>query len=80
MEVQAFLVGMAGVLEMSPDEITERTALTPDRWDSLAILGAIALIDEQCGVSVPTDELSKCNSVEAVIELVRRSQAEGVAT
>lgn len=80
MEIQPFLIGMADVLEMSPAEINEQTVLIPDRWDSIAILGAIALIDEQFGVTVPTTELRKCTSLKAVIELVRRTQAEAVAS
>ena len=79
MDTQSFLVGMADVLEISPDEINEQTALTPDRWDSFAILGAIALIDEQFGVAVPTNELSKCDSIEAMIGLVQRTLAETAA-
>lgn len=76
MDTQSFLVGMADVLEMSSDEINEQTVLMPDRWDSLAILGAVVLIDEQFGVTVPTNELSKCDSIEAIIQLVQRTLAE----
>jgi acyl carrier protein len=43
------------------------------RWDSVAVLGTIALIDEQFDVTVPADELARCTSVAGVLALVDQS-------
>lgn len=80
MDIQSFLSGMADVLEMSRDNISEETILIPNRLDSLATLAVISLIDENFGVTVPANELSKCASVGAIVALIRRALAESVAS
>jgi acyl carrier protein len=72
-EKQAFLLALANVLQVSPEAIHAGLALTPENWDSVAVLATIALIDEQTGVTVPTKELKACTSVGAVVDLVQRT-------
>ena len=38
-------------------------------WDSLAIMSAVALIDEHCGATVSGDELARCSTVADVLTL-----------
>ena len=56
----------------------DANTVTPDfplaaRWDSVAVLTAIALIDEQFDVTVPPDELTRCASAADVLALVDQS-------
>ena len=74
MDQQAFFSQLADVLQVNPAEVNEAFRLTPENWDSMAILATIALIDTHFGMTVPTNELTACKSVGAVLELVRRTR------
>ena len=63
-----FLEGMAEILEISPSDVTPELDLTQQAWDSLAVVSAIALIDECFGVDGAA--LAKCESVKQVQDLV----------
>lgn len=39
------------------------------RWDSIAIMEFIAMLDERCGIGVLTDDLLKCETVGDLILL-----------
>jgi acyl carrier protein len=67
-----FLEQLATVFEV------DSTAVTPDfsvaeRWDSMAVLAIVALIDEHFDVTVPIDGLTSCASVADVLSLVQQS-------
>jgi acyl carrier protein len=67
-----FLAKLAAVFEV------ETSAIQPDfslsgRWDSMAVLATIALIDENFDVTVPIEELTECRSVADLLSLVRQS-------
>ena len=72
MNRDVFLAKMADVLGVGKDDLNEEFELNEDKWDSVAILSAIAVIDEECGVTVPAKELTECTSVGALLELVSR--------
>ena len=65
-----FLEGRAEILEISPSDVTPELDLTQQAWDSLAVVSAIALIDECYGVTVDGAALAKCESVKQVQDLV----------
>ena len=65
------LEGLAEILEISPAEMTPELDLTQQAWDSLAVVSAIALIDECFGVTVEGAALAKCESIQQVQDLVR---------
>ena len=65
-----FLEGMAEILEISPSDVTPELDLTQQAWDSLAVVSAIALIDECVGVTVDGSALARCESVKQVQDLV----------
>ena len=66
-----FIAELADILEVDRDELTEESKLDPDRWDSVAHLTAIAMIDESFGFTVPAAELTSCQTVGAVVTLLR---------
>lgn len=41
------------------------------RWDSLALIGFIALLDEHFGVSVPATKINECKTVADLMALVK---------
>lgn len=73
MDPRAFLVKLAAVMQVDLDELREEFELDPDRWDSLAQLATIALIDEEFGITVPAESLTQCTTVGAVLELISQS-------
>ena len=66
---------LADVLEIRDDNLTDDFALTADNWDSMAQLGAIAVIDEVCGVVVPTNELKECRAIGDLVKLIERNSS-----
>jgi acyl carrier protein len=67
-----FLAKLAEVFEVDPGTV-QRDFSVAGRWDSLAVLSTIAVIDEQFDVTVPVDELTGCTSVADVLALVSQS-------
>jgi len=67
-----FLAKLAEVFEVDASLVRPDFQLAA-RWDSVAVLGTIALIDEQFDVTVPPDELARCTSVAGVLALVDHS-------
>ena len=65
-----FLDGLAEILEISAAEATPALDLTKQAWDSLAVVSAIALIDECYGVTVDGAALAKCTTIKEVQDLV----------
>jgi acyl carrier protein len=68
----SFLAKLADVFEADATTVTPNFPLA-GRWDSVAVLTTIALIDEQFDVTVPPDELGRCASMTDVLTLVDQS-------
>ncbi len=67
-----FLDLLNELLELDPGTIkgTELLAELP-RWDSLAVIGFIALLDEHFGMSVPATKIHESKSVADLVALVQ---------
>lgn len=66
-----FLLRLDEMLELEPGTLKGTELLTElPRWDSLAIIGYIALLDEHFGVSVPASKINGCRSLEELLALV----------
>jgi acyl carrier protein len=66
-----FLLRLDEMLELEPGTLTGTELLTElPRWDSLAIIGYIALLDEHFGVSVPASKINGCQSLAELLALV----------
>jgi acyl carrier protein len=70
MDKDAFIESFAELVELDPSEVTPDLELNGEKWDSLAIVGAIALIDEHFNVTVDGQALSACTRLGDVLELV----------
>ncbi len=75
MNTDNFLAKLAEVLQTDPSAVNAEFRLTPEIWDSVAVLATIALIDEEFCVTVPSKELNACPSVGALMQLIQRSVA-----
>jgi acyl carrier protein len=76
MDHASLLLLLADVFEVDAKDLSEQTPLTSDNWDSLAMLGVIALVDEHFERTVPTNDLKQCSSVGDLLHLIDRVAAE----
>jgi len=65
----SFLAKLADVFEVDATTLQSGLSLA-ERWDSVAVLATMALIDEQFALTVAPDELNRCTSVTEVLALV----------
>jgi acyl carrier protein len=75
MDRQAFLVKLAEILEVDPNQVGEEYKITPSEWDSMRIMSTIALIDDTFGVTIPARDFSACTTVRSLMELAERLPA-----
>jgi acyl carrier protein len=47
---------------------------TLERWDSLAVLGVLAMVDAEYGVTIAPQELKTCETIGDIISLVESKQ------
>lgn len=67
-----FLALLDELLEQEPGTLKGDEPLTGlQRWDSLAVIGFIALLDEHFGISVPAARINACNSVADLMAIVQ---------
>ena len=67
-----FLSKLETLLEADLGSIREADPLsTFDRWDSLTMMGFIAMVDEELGVTVPATKLVAATSVNDLVSLVQ---------
>lgn len=62
------LAGLADILEV-PAVAPETLLADAGSWDSLAVVCAIALLDEKAGVEVDGEKLAACVTVADVLNL-----------
>ena len=70
MNTQTFVGALAGLFQLPPAKVTEGFKLDSDNWDSVVVMGAIALIDEQYDITVPAKDLVNCASVKQLLDLI----------
>ena len=70
-QLSDFLSGLADALEIEESTLTPNTLFNEIDWDSLAVISAIALIDEQFGVMIPGQDISNCKGMPDLISLIQ---------
>ncbi len=72
---QKFIENMKEVLEIEDREIAlEDEFRTYAEWDSLAYLSVIAMLDEEYGVQIETEDFKKLRTVGALLnEVIKRT-------
>ena len=67
-----FIPKLATTLEADPSEFSEATVLSDlPHWDSMRLLEVIVLMDEQLGVNLNANLLSKCETAGQLMALVK---------
>ena len=66
-----FLSMFAEALEMSPDQISPDDEIRAlERWDSIAALGVLAMVEQQFGVQLSGDDFGSVTTVADLERLV----------
>lgn len=67
-----FLAAIDEILEQPAGTLQgDETLSSLPRWDSLAIIGFIALLDAQFGMQVPATEILECRTVADLTALTK---------
>jgi len=67
---------LEGLLELDPGTVKGEERLTDlPGWDSLAVVGFIAMVDETFGVVVPASRLMQCKTTADLAQLVNDSHS-----
>ena len=71
MTKKEFLNHLEEIIEADPDTLTGGEMLTDlKKWDSLAIVGFIAMVDEKFGITLSGKNLQQCRSIADLVALV----------
>jgi acyl carrier protein len=72
LETDELFAWIAEMFEEMPEDINmEKTRDEIPAWDSLGVLVLMANLDEKFNIVLQADEISKIDSVGAIVELVR---------
>jgi acyl carrier protein len=71
MTKKEFLNHLEEIIEADPDTLSGNEELKElKKWDSLAIVGFIAMVDEKFGITLAGKTIQACKSVEDLMSLV----------
>jgi acyl carrier protein len=71
MTKKEFLNHIEEIIEADPDTLTGGEMLTElKKWDSLAIVGFIAMVDEKFGITLPGKAIQQCKSIPDLVALI----------
>jgi acyl carrier protein len=73
MDQAAIFKELAEILEIDADRVTAEFPLSEGKWDSVAMLSIIAMIDEHCGVTISGAQLERCVTVQDILTLAAES-------
>jgi len=76
MDKSAFLNDIDELLELAPGKLKGSEALQSAGWDSLAIIGFMALCDERFGLQISPMEIRDCETGDQLFALVQNSLAQ----
>ena len=76
MDRNGFVVKLGAALERPAGSLTETSPLDAEHWDSIALVSAIALVDEELGVAVSAADFNGCGTVGALLDLLERRATE----
>jgi hypothetical protein len=71
---RAFLRDLAGVMSLNPDALSGSEPLRFPEWDSVAVVGALALCDKYGG-RVSAADLGRCQTADELFDVVTRTRA-----
>jgi len=69
MDYNTFIVKLADIFEKTLEDKNDNFDVSPDEWDSLATLAAIALLHEAFDKNFPLKTLQHCSSAKEIYRL-----------
>lgn len=80
MDPKALISKIEELLELDPGTLSTDTELTSlPSWDSLAVIGYIALVDEEFSIIVDNDKLAAAKTVQDLLDLAYSPEQAAVA-
>ena len=71
MKKSAFLLLLDDLIEIAPGTLKGPESLSDvDGWDSVAVMGFIALVDEQFEITLSPKRLAECKTVDDLVGLI----------
>jgi len=71
--MEEFIANFEDLLEKEPNSIEPRDRFREySEWDSLALLGLGALIDENYGIIIPRLDFEKINTVQEIFDYIQK--------
>lgn len=78
MDRAKFFTALEALLELDPAALTGDELLTDlAGWDSMAVVGFIAMVDETFGLIVPANQLMQCRTTGDLAKTVELCQSGG---
>lgn len=76
MEINEFIEKFAEIFDdTDASELTPETSFRDlDEWSSLAVLGLLALAEEEFDVELKADDLKKANTIAELLEVIEDKQ------
>ena len=69
-----FLIKMSEALEIDEGILTFETDLSELNWDSVAVISAIAIIDECFGVVISGEKIFYCQNINDIVDLAAKEK------
>lgn len=66
-----FFLLLDDLLELTPGTLRRDSVLADNGWSSIAVVGFMALVDEQFGATVSPPKIAKCKTADDLVELLR---------
>ena len=80
MDAQQFLTELDELFELDPGTLTPANTIQDiPGWSSLTFMGLIALIDEECGVTLSPDTILGCETVADLLREVGLTNSEATS-
>lgn len=75
---EKFIKDFKEILEMEDDEIQLSDRFREyEKWDSLAYLSLIAMIDEEYDIQIEGNEFKKLNTIQDLIDAIKKRTING---
>jgi acyl carrier protein len=68
---------MAVFPDQNPDEVTQANANSIPGWDSVANVTLLAVVEEEFGIMIDVDDLTKFDSFDGILKYVREAEQRG---
>jgi len=77
MDMISFIKSLEGAFEgLSPGSLTAGTEFRKlEQWDSISALNILAVLDSEYDVQLNRAEITGCNTVQDIFELVKKKKA-----